>query len=138
MAEYSGNDVYLAIDGFVQTMRWIEISLEPSIGSVEVTSGGAATHVKRNTTLRDNTGTIVLHYDDVDFATYVLRLQPGIHTIDFGPERNISGKPRHTQEIIVTKAPLKITVKKDPVVIALSYEQRAAPTNDMFAGAVWL
>lgn len=137
MAEFSGNAAYLAIDGVDMRPYWAEMDIEPMIETVDVTAGSGRTHRRRNAGLEDHSGSCVIVYDDTTLATYIQRLRVGLHTFDYGPEGNGSGKPRHTQEFFVTKAPHKTSVEKGKVVFTLSLEARDAPTNNMYAGATW-
>lgn len=137
MAAFNGNNAYLAIDNTSVNAYWVELELEPSIETVDVTAGSGTTHRQRSGGLEDHTASCVIIYDDTNLSTYIQRLRPGLHTFDYGPEGNAAGKPRHTQQFYVTKAPHKVTVEKDRVVFTLSLEAAAAPTNNMYAGAVW-
>lgn len=137
MAEYNGNNAYLAIDGVVLGAYFQELELSPSIASVDTTAGAGTEHMKRAPGLRDTSASATIVYDDGAIGSYIQRLRPGLHTFDYGPEGNVAGKPRHQQTFIVTDAPHRVTVGKSLVVFTLSLEAAAAPTIDMYNGGVF-
>jgi len=137
MTRYNGNGIYLAIDGNVVHSQFKTVNLEPSIEAVDMTRGSGTTHMMRNEGLKDTTISITLGYDTDLVPTWFTLLKPGRHTVEFGPEGNASGKPRHLQDFIFTGAPLEISVEKEEVVFDISGDGADAPTYDMYNGATF-
>jgi hypothetical protein len=134
MPTYSGNNVYLKIDGTEVHKYWRSVSLGESIGTEDVTAGAGADHVQRAEKLRDHSISIVIVYDTEKLQDYIQLLRPGRHTIEVGSEGNVSGKPRHVQDFIITEQPLEISVEKNRVEFSVSGEAADAPTVNMYAG----
>lgn len=137
MATYNGNNAYIDIDGTRIDTYFVNVSLNPSIETVDITAGSGATHRQRATGLKDNGGSMQIAYDDTNIATILPLVAPGAHTLTYGPEGNSAGKPKHVQAIIISGAPHTVAVSKDMVVFDVSFEAAAAPTTDMFNGGVW-
>lgn len=138
MAEYNGNNVYLDIDGTEIHSYFINVTLSPSVATVDVTRGAGATHIARAAGLKDTSASIQIGYDDSNASTIMTLFGMGkAVTLTYGPEGNTAGKPKHVQSFIVTGAPHTVSVTKDAVVWDISLEAAAAPTTDMYAGGVW-
>jgi hypothetical protein len=57
----------------------------------------------------------------------------------YGPEGALSGKPKHQQDILITKVGgLKQTVDKTKIVFDIDWKQAKKPTADLHAGAVFV
>jgi hypothetical protein len=137
MATLSGNNVHLVIGGTTVTAYFTDVELSPSVESVDVTAGGGREHRQRNVGLGDTGMTITLVYDAANIQTYIQKLKPGLYTVEYGPEGNTVGKPKHIQDFILTGAPFSVSVEKSKVAFQLSFEAAEAPTFDMFNGAVY-
>ena len=138
MASYADNTVYLSIGGTVVHAYFKEVQLQPSNSSVETTAGAGVDDVQRAPGLNDHKIKITLSYDAANIQTYIQKIAVGqATTIDYGPESNTSGKPRHTQSFIITAADHTVSVDKSAVTLEISGDAAAAPTNNMFAGAIW-
>lgn len=137
MATYNGNDAYIDLDGTKVDTYFVNVSLSPSIETVDVTAGSGATHRQRAEGLKDSGGSMQIAYDSTNVATILPLIEVGTHTLTYGPEGSATGKPKHVQSIIITGAPHTVAVSKDMVVFDVSFEAAAAPTVDMFNGGVW-
>lgn len=138
MATYAGNNCYLSIDGTVVTAYFIDVTLSPTNATHDTTAGSGTTHVEREPGLDDTTIDITLMYDAADVQTYIQKI--GRHkkvSIEYGIEGNISGKPRHVQEFIISSAPHSTNVDKSPVKFSISGEAAAAASVDMYDGGVY-
>ena len=137
MTQYNGNNVYLDVDG-TQIQSWfINVSLSPTIETVDVTAGSGTEHRSRATGLKDTTGSMQIGYDVENVSTILSLLKPGTHTITYGPENNVAGKPKHVQAVIITQAPHTVSVTKEHVIFDVQFEASGAPSTDMFNGGVW-
>jgi hypothetical protein len=137
VASYNGNNVYLKIGGVQVDAYWKSVELSPSLETVDVTAGSNTAHRERNEGLADTSLTATIVYDSATIQTYIQTLKPGTYTVEFGPEGNVAGKPKHIQSFILTEAPFSVEVEKTEVAFQLSFEAAAAPTFNMFAGSVW-
>jgi hypothetical protein len=137
MSTYNGNDVYIKIDSVEVDAYFKTIEFNPSIETVDVTAGSGTDHRQRAGGLEDTTITMTIVYDAANIQAYIQRLKPGVHSIEFGPEGNTSGKPRHVQSFIITAAPFSVEVSKTEVAFSISGEAADAPSVDMMAGQVY-
>lgn len=138
MAIYNGNAIYLTVDGVNVAADFIDVKLEQSAVPVVVTHG-AATNEQRNPGLFDGTIAITLAYDISNVASFIQHIRKGLTVVvDYGPEGNTSGKPRHTQPFLITKVSGPDTAaKKDLVTFVINGDGADAPTADMYAGATF-
>jgi hypothetical protein len=138
MVRYADNDFYLSIDGTVVSTYGVEITLERTNSSVETTSGAGVDHVMRAPGLSDTTITFSIAYDATALQTFIQKLQPGVvRAIEYGPENNVSGKPRHVQNFNITSSPFTTNVAKEMPVFEVSGEGTEAASVDLFTGAVY-
>lgn len=138
MAEYNGNNIYLDIDGTPIHSYFINVTLSPSVATVDVTRGAGATHIARAPGLKDTTASVQIGYDDSNAGTIMTLFKMGqTIKLTYGPEGNTSGKPKHVQDFLITSAPHTISVSKDAVVWDVAMDAAGAPTTDMYAGGVW-
>lgn len=137
MPAYSGNNIYLAIDGYEMMATWKKINLEPSVETTETTRGAGTTHKQRNEALGDTKIGITLGYNDDKIAQHLRYLKPGKHQVAFGPEGAVAGKPKHVQDFIFTAAPFEIVVEKGEVAFEISGDAVDKPIVDMFSGGTF-
>lgn len=139
MARFNGNNPYLKVGATEIHSKFI--SVDPGFGgsSVETTSGAGRTHMQRNPGLRDNTFTVVITYDDASAAADMAALQAQTaYTFEWGPEGQVSGKPRHVQSMILDSMdPSEQTVQKAHVTFTLNFVGADEPTVDMNAGGAY-
>lgn len=138
MAQLNTNAIYLTVDGVAVASYFTDVKLEQSASPVDVTHG-AAVNVQRNDGLHDGTISITLGYDIANVSSYMQHIRKGLTVaVDYGPEGNTAGKPRHTQSFLLTKVAGPDTdSKKSYVTFAISGDASDAPTVDMYAGGVF-
>lgn len=138
MANLANNTGYLRIGTFVVSAEFIEVSLTPSNSSSDTTSGFGTTHVKRQPGLNDTKIKIRISYDTDVVATLLTQIAMGtLREVEWGPEGQVSGKPRHVQEFNLTAAGHGKKVTKEMVVFEIEGEGAAAPTVNMYASGVY-
>lgn len=138
MGQLADNNVYLTIDGVVITAPFKEVTLEPSNASQDTTMGAGVDHVQRAPGLNDTKITITIGYDTATVQSIIQHMRPGqVVTIEYGPESNVSGKPRHVQSFNIASNPHGVKVDKTPVQFVISGEGADAPSVDMYAGGVY-
>ncbi|MCK6578116.1 MAG: hypothetical protein L6Q98_08445 [Anaerolineae bacterium] len=139
MAILADNNAYLKIDNVVVNAYFKRVRIEPSAVEIDVTGGSGATDVQRVAGLNDTSITITLQYDTTSLQSYVQHIARGqVVEIEYGPESNVSGKPRHVQSfLIMSAAPSEQNVQKDEVVFEIQGSGAAAASVDMFAGGVY-
>jgi hypothetical protein len=137
MTSFNGNNAYIKIDSVVVNAYFKKFEITPSIEAVDVTAGSGTNHRQRATGLEDTAATMTLVYDNTALASYIQTLKPGLHTIEYGPESNVTGKPKHIQKFILTEAPHGIEIEKSEVLFQLSFTAAEAPTFNIHDGAVW-
>lgn len=137
MPTYNGNQIFLTIDGTNVGAYFKEVTITDSVDEVDITAGSGQTYRERLTGLRDGSIDITLTYDDTALATYIQRLRPGVHAVEFGPEGNAAGKPRQVANYLFKEAPITISVEKAEVTIAVSGTLAGDPSVNMFTGATY-
>lgn len=137
MAVLQDNDFVVLVDTVDVSPDIIEFNLDSTLGTVETTHGAGVDHVTRGEGLEDASGSMKLAYDIARFATVSPLLVRGTHVVEFGPEGDTVGKPKHVQSLIFTSVKIKRDIKKSMVEFDISFEAAAAPTTDMYAGGVY-
>ena len=137
MAARSGNTIYVTIGGTNVSAYWTTSNLERTGEEQDITRGSGTTDRQRALGLKDTTISLTLSYDDSTLATYVQKLAPGIYEVEYGPEGNVSGKPRHVQSMLLTTAPFEVAVEKPHSTFQLEFVCADVPSVDMYAGAVY-
>ena len=119
-----GNDVYLSLDGVDVSAYWTdEISFSIGNNTVETTAGAGVTDIKRKAGLDNTTLSLVLVYDANRLSDYLSKLAVGgRYTVVYAPEGNYTGKPKHTQTMILQSMDgPNPTINKDMVKFELSF-----------------
>lgn len=139
MATLNGNNAYLSFNGInVSGYFTDEIAHSASNSSVDITAGAGATHVERAAGLSDNTMDFVLVYDTADLPTYRTALVEGtIADVIWGPEGNVSGKPKFQCSMLLTEAKVTQQITKERVAFEVSFEGAAAPTATITGGSTF-
>jgi hypothetical protein len=138
MAMLAANTIYLAIDSVDVKSYFTEVTLEPSNNSIDITAGSGTEHVERAAGLNDTSISMSIGYDAADVQTYIQKIRPGqVLSIEYGPEGNTSGKPKHVQTFNITGAGFTVNVDKSFVVFDVQGEGAAAPSSNMFTGSVY-
>lgn len=136
MAEYVGNNYYVKIGSYNLTPYVKSVNFEPTAETVETTRGNAE-YKSRAPGLKDARLSVVVGYD-TNLAAFRAAMKPGdVFVVDYGPEGNVTGKPRHTQAMICEGAPFEVNVNKDEVAFECSYIGAVAPTVDMMNGGTF-
>lgn len=133
MAQLNGNSNYINWDGVdISAYFADEISNEMSADTEDITSGSGATHIMRASKLIDGTLDLYVIYDDTVLDTYKALLQPGKKAVlVWGPEGNVSGKPRFEGSMILTSVGVAQSIEKTKVGFTLSFEQAAKPVSTL-------
>lgn len=139
MAHYVDNDFLFKANTTDYSAYVVEVSIEPSNAVVETTAGAGTNHTQRAKGMDDTKFNVTLRYQTAAVGVTLINLfRPGqVVTIEFGPEGNAAGKPKHVQSFIVDSMPIKIPVKKDSVVLEVSMSGADAATTDMFNGGTY-
>jgi hypothetical protein len=138
MPALADNNVFISVDGVQVQSFFKTVSLSPSNKTVDTTRGANTAHMQRAPGLNDTSITMKLGYDTTSVQSFIQKLRPGQTVqIDYGPEGAVSGKPRHTQQFVITGAGHTVSVTKEEVVFDISGEAADAPIADIFAGAVF-
>lgn len=139
MGRLQDNTQYLSINGQTITAEFISAGVSKSNSSVETTSGSGATDTMRGRGLSSYSFRASIAYLTESVDDILLAIgDDDIIVIEFGPESNVAGKPRHVQTFNVTsiEGPEK-TVEKGAVEFSLQAESTAAPSVNMYAGGVY-
>lgn len=138
MAVYTGNDDYVSIDGTSVSSYWVDIEITPNLATTDTTHGSGVSHMTRNAGLKDHSISMTIIYDAADHATLMPLLEPGEHTVIWGPQGNTAGQPKHEQKFIFTEAPTSGNYEKsEKRVFSISGEASAAPVSDLWGGDTW-
>jgi hypothetical protein len=138
MVSLAENTVYLKMGGTEVDAYFKDVSLSASNSSVDVTAGSGTDWMQRAAGLNDMNISISLAYDLTNIQTYIQKIAPGqTIEIEYGPEDNVSGKPRHVQNFVITGADHQVSVDKSAVVFSITGDGADAPSINMFAGGVY-
>lgn len=140
MAQLNANTVYLTLDGVDLGAYWKLVTMTPANEIQDVTAGSATTHREYLSGLDNYTFEITLVYDSTSASlqSYIQKLKPGaVVSLEWGPESNVSGKPRHVQDVIIEEAPFEVSVEKAPVAFAVKATGTGAPSVNIMAGGVY-
>ncbi len=140
MVAWNGNNGYLALDGIDVSGKVTEVTgVEAEVGDEDVTAGFGATDVQRAAKLKDRSGKITIAYEEGKVPTYIKSFQAGqVVNMLYGPEGAVSGKPKHQQDVLITKlGGLKQSVDKTKIVFEADWKQANKPTADLHNGAVF-
>lgn len=138
MTSLNANNPYLSVNGTDVKTKFKHVQLEGTNASVTVTAGAGVTHVQRSSGLNDTTISITLAYDSGGIPSYITSLTRGLKVpIEFGPESNVPGKPRHVQTFVIESISMEEDVEKQEMTFDISASGADAPTADLFAGAVY-
>lgn len=138
MVALAENNAYIKLDTVEVQAYFKEVSIQPSNSAVDITAGAGTDDVQRAPGLNDHKFSATLSYDLTNVQSYIQKIKVGqVVVLDYGPESNTAGKPRHTQAFVITAADHTVSVDKSHVTFSVSGEGAAAPTNNMYAGAIW-
>lgn len=137
MAAYNGNNVYLRMNSVNTQARWRSFDMNISLGDEDVSAGSGVNWESHASKLRNITAKVMLVYDDAtaaaDFAALVTAND--IIAVEYGPEGNTAGKPRHLQSFKINgiNGP---TTNHDKTLVTLEYDMisTGTPTANIYAG----
>jgi len=97
MATLSGNDIYLRMNSVNTQARWRKFDMSFKNDEEDTTAGVGVDWKSRAAKLSEIPAKIMLVYDDVAAATDFAALWQAdmIFAVEYGPEGNGAGKPRH-------------------------------------------
>lgn len=135
---YNGNAPYLAIDGVNMGTAFQEVSPEFKNAEQEVSAGTGLTHKQFQAGLNETAFKMTLGYLLGSVSTQLPLLRQGtIHSFEYGSEGNITGKPRHVQQVLVASVGHAVKIGKEKVAFAVSLTGIDAATVDMHNGGVY-
>lgn len=139
MARLQDNTQFLTINGQAITTEFISAGISKTNSSVETTHGAGATDVMRGRGLNSYTFRASVAYLTESVDDILLAIgEDDVVEIEFGPEGNAAGKPRHVQKFNITSVEQSDkTVGKAAVEFTIQAESAAAPTVNMFDGGVY-
>ena len=138
MAFFNGNAPYVTLNGVDVSPMFAKINLNRTGNTTEVTAGSGATDKMRKPGLADTKLKLKLGYKVGSVPSYIELLDANtVITLEYGPEGQTSGKPRHRQDFIVTATPIEQTVNADEVAFEIDADAADAAEYNMYAGAVW-
>jgi hypothetical protein len=137
MARLKAGISYLTLDGVDVSAYCQDIDITADNESEDVTAGNV-THEVLQAGINTTKITLNFVYEVGSVGTLLAKIKRGaMPVMDWGPEGNVSGKPRHTQQIIITSLNKKQDKRRTMTVLAVSASGAAAPTNDMDEGAIF-
>ena len=137
MAVYSGNDIYLTMNEVDVTARWRSFEMSLNVDEEDTSAGAGIDWKSRAAKLGEVQGTIMLVYDDTQAATDMAALYQAdqIIAIDYGPEGNAAGKPRHAGNFFISSISGPSTNHdKTLVTLEFSVTSTGTPTANIYAG----
>lgn len=140
MAEYSGNDVYLRMNAVNIETYWREMTMDFESGEEDTSAGAGIDWSKSAAKLSKIKAKISIIHDDVVAATTLAALweENMIVVVDYGPEGNAAGKPRHTQSFKINSISGP-TTKHDKALVMYEFDMvsTGVPTANLYAGATF-
>jgi hypothetical protein len=137
MAEYSGNDVYLSINGKNVGGLWRGFEMTFNSGTEDTSAGAGIDWEKAAAKLQHITAVGTIVYDDVTAAADFTALWEDdmIVRVIYGPEGDVSGKPKHEQDFKIESIPGPATGHDKPLV-TLEFRMRSTgvPQSNIYAG----
>jgi hypothetical protein len=139
MAALNHNVIHLTFDGVeVCDALFVNVDFNPTNSVQDVTAGCGAEHVMRAPGLDDYKMSVTLMYDITKIDDYIQKLKPGaIIAVEYGPEGNVSGKPRHVQDFIVGGSSHSRNVTKTKTEFSIDLQGAGAPSINLYDGAVY-
>lgn len=138
MPAYSGNAPYFALDGVSLATPFISVEMDQKNNTQEVTAGTGATDTQRAPGLNDTTFKVEIGYLTSGQSGWLQKLKAGaVVSLEWGPEGNVTGKPRHVQSCICESNNHGVKVTKEKVSFQLSFTSADAPSVNMFGGGVY-
>jgi len=135
---FNGNSPYVKINSTDVSPLFAKINLQRTGNTTEVTAGSGATDKMRKPGLADTKLKLKLGYKVGSVPDYITQLDAlTVITLEYGPEGQLSGKPRHQQDFIITSTPIEQTINADEVAWEIDADAADAPVYNMYAGAVW-
>lgn len=137
MATLSGNDIYLRMNSVNTQARWRKFDMSFKNDEEDTTAGVGVDWKSRAAKLSEIPAKIMLVYDDVAAATDFAALWQAdmIFAVEYGPEGNGAGKPRHLQDFKINGI-TGPTTSHDKTLVTLEFDlvSTGAPTANLYAG----
>lgn len=138
MATLADNNVYLKIDGVVVNAFFKEVTPSGSSAGIDTTHGSGTDWTEESPGLKSMSFDITLTYDVELVQTYIQHIAKGqVVEIEYGPESNVSGKPRHVQNFHIESNKHTVSHDKSEVTFEITANNHGAPSIDMDAGGVY-
>ena len=138
MSQLNGNNYFFSIDSVDLSAYTVSITFSRTNSVVDVTAGANTTHEERAAGIDDTSIEVSIGYEVGQAPTLFAKLKAGsIFSMEYGPEGQTAGKPRHVQNFIIEGSPFTQAVKKPHVVFAMSAKGSEAASSDMFAGVTY-
>lgn len=138
MATLAENTIYLSMGGTVVSAYFVEVKLSASNDGQDTSAGSGADWKSSAPGLNEIKIDISIMHDAADIQAYIQKLAVGqVISIEYGPESNVSGKPRHVQDFLVTSNNHGVKISKAAVMYEISGVSSGAPSVNMFAAGVY-
>lgn len=128
---------YVLLDAVVMTNFTVELGGDFK-NNLETVTAGNVGHEQVVGGLNAYSFKLKAVWEAGSVSTYIQKLKPGaIVAMEWGPESNTAGKPRHVQDIAIESVSMTQTADKKAVMFEASARGSTAPTYDMFNGATY-
>ena len=133
--QYSGNDMFLSIDGVEVALLWVgNATFTPTNSPTDISSGAESEHEKWNPGMNSTEMTVNLYFstDKAERDIYFPLIKPGVkRTWIFGTMGDDADAPKLEQKFIVSTAPHTVGQKLDQFVqFALTLKGADGPISD--------
>lgn len=126
------NAQYLKIDGVAIEAHLMDVKLNRTNANADVTRGTVG-HEMVDPGLDSTTMDMTIAYVVESLTTFLQKLNPGSkYMIEYGPEGNAVGKPRHYQLFKLDSVDFGQTAKKDAVKFSAKFTGAEAPVADFY------
>jgi hypothetical protein len=131
------NAAYLKFGTLAVEADLMEVSITFSNNDVDVTRGIQG-HTMLAKGLNSTTLKVTLAWTDTNRASIMSTIKPGeILEVDWGPEGNTAGKPRHKQKFKISSIAHTQTANKDVVKFEIDANGAEAPSIDIYNGGTF-
>lgn len=140
MPAFNGNDEYLSINGHEVTSFYRRLTRRLVVGNERSDHGAGKDWEQHLAQKRRVEATATIIYDDEEAATNFSNLwtEDMVVAVVSGPESDVTGKPKHDQDFIITNMTGPDTNSETALVeIEIQMISTDDPRSNIYAGDTW-
>ena len=138
MPKLEAFNVFLSLAGTQITTDLISVEPEFTANDQDYTAGVNQAWKQSAAGLKESKWGISITYDTANVAAEMALFVTGtVVALIYGPEGNTTGKPKHTQNVLITGVKHARNVDKSMTTFDITAVGADTPSVDMNAGGVW-